>query len=134
MTEAPTTWPVSWRATLAIVVLSTAGLTWFMAVHDNMPIRILIYSVGQSIPIAMTLRLVLAQREGRVPHWYRDEAGIETGGVGHVSRGEQGGLAELSWPDLQRQVDWYVAQGMLKTHIDVNTVIDKRYLVATAAP
>jgi len=57
--------PVSWRATLAIVVLSTAGLTWFMVVQDNMPIRILIYSLGQSIPIAMTLRLVLARREGR---------------------------------------------------------------------
>jgi diguanylate cyclase (GGDEF)-like protein len=57
--------PVSWLATLAIVVLSTAGLTYFMVVQDNMPIRILIYSVGQSIPIAMTLRLVLAQREGR---------------------------------------------------------------------
>jgi diguanylate cyclase (GGDEF)-like protein len=57
--------PVSWRATLAIVALSTAGLTWFMVVQDNMPIRILIYSIGQSIPIAMTLRLVLARREGR---------------------------------------------------------------------
>lgn len=31
-------------------------------------------------------RAALAQREGRVPHWYRDEAGIETGGVGHVRR------------------------------------------------
>jgi diguanylate cyclase (GGDEF)-like protein len=57
--------PVSWRVTVAIVALSTAGLTWFMVVQDNMPIRILIYSLGQSIPIAMTLRLVLARREGR---------------------------------------------------------------------
>jgi NitT/TauT family transport system substrate-binding protein len=32
--------------------------------------------------------------------------------------------------DLQRQVDWYVAQGMLKTRVDVATVIDKRYAVA----
>jgi hypothetical protein len=31
--------------------------------------------------------------------------------------------------DLQNQVDWYVSQGMLKNRIDVNTVIDKRYVV-----
>jgi diguanylate cyclase (GGDEF)-like protein len=56
--------PVSWRSAAAVVALSTAGLTWFMVVQDNMPVRILIYSVGQSIPIAMTLKLVLAKREG----------------------------------------------------------------------
>jgi diguanylate cyclase (GGDEF)-like protein len=57
--------PVSWPAAAAIVALSTAGLTWFMFVQDNMPIRIVIYSLGQSIPIAMTLKLVLARRDGR---------------------------------------------------------------------
>jgi diguanylate cyclase (GGDEF)-like protein len=57
--------PVSWRAALAITGLSTAGLIWFMVVQDNMPVRILIYSLGQSIPIAMTLKLVLARRDGR---------------------------------------------------------------------
>lgn len=38
--------------------------------------------------------------------------------------------ARIDVKDLQRQVDWYVAQGMLKTRIDVDTVIDKRYVVA----
>jgi NitT/TauT family transport system substrate-binding protein len=38
--------------------------------------------------------------------------------------------ARLDVKDLQNQVDWYVSQGMLKTRIDVNTVIDKRYVVA----
>jgi len=37
--------------------------------------------------------------------------------------------ARLDVKDLQNQVDWYVSQGMLKTRIDVNTVIDKRYVV-----
>jgi len=37
--------------------------------------------------------------------------------------------ARIDLKDLQRQVDWYVAQGMLKTRIDVTTVIDKRYVV-----
>jgi NitT/TauT family transport system substrate-binding protein len=37
--------------------------------------------------------------------------------------------AKLDVKDLQSQVDWYVSQGMLKNRIDVNTVIDKRYVV-----
>ena len=57
--------PVSWRATAAITALSCAGLTYFMVVQDNMPMRIFIYSLGQSIPIAMTLKLVLGRRDGR---------------------------------------------------------------------
>jgi NitT/TauT family transport system substrate-binding protein len=40
--------------------------------------------------------------------------------------------AKLDVKDLQHQVDWYVSQGMLKTRIDVNTVIDKRYVVPLA--
>jgi diguanylate cyclase (GGDEF)-like protein len=57
--------PVSWRAAAAIVTLSTLGLIYFMVVQNSMPARILIYSLGQSIPIAMTLKLVLGRREGR---------------------------------------------------------------------
>jgi NitT/TauT family transport system substrate-binding protein len=37
--------------------------------------------------------------------------------------------ARLDVKDLQNQVDWYVSQGMLKNRIDVNAVIDKRYVV-----
>jgi diguanylate cyclase (GGDEF)-like protein len=57
--------PVSWPTTIAVTALSCAGLAFFMVVWDNMPTRIVIYSLGQSIPIAMTLKLVMAQREGR---------------------------------------------------------------------
>jgi diguanylate cyclase (GGDEF)-like protein len=56
---------VSWPATILIAALSCAGLAYFMVVQDNMPVRILIYSLGQSIPIAMTLKLVLPRRGGR---------------------------------------------------------------------
>jgi diguanylate cyclase (GGDEF)-like protein len=56
---------VSWRAAALITGLSCAGLTYFMVVRDDMPMRIFIYSLAQSIPIAATLRLVLSQREGR---------------------------------------------------------------------
>ena len=37
--------------------------------------------------------------------------------------------ARIDVKDLQNQVDWYVSQGMLKIRIDVNSVIDKRYVV-----
>jgi NitT/TauT family transport system substrate-binding protein len=40
--------------------------------------------------------------------------------------------AKLDVKDLQHQIDWYVSQGMLKNRIDVNTVIDKRYVVAVS--
>ena len=56
---------VSWGVTVLVTALSCAGLTWFMVVQDNMPARILIYSLGQSIPIAMTLKLVLPRRDSR---------------------------------------------------------------------
>ena len=47
--------------------LSCAGLGYFMVVQDNMLARILIYSLGQSIPIAMTLKLVLPRRGHKNP-------------------------------------------------------------------
>ncbi|HEY3917857.1 MAG TPA: ABC transporter substrate-binding protein [Stellaceae bacterium] len=37
--------------------------------------------------------------------------------------------ARLDVKDLQHQIDWYVSQGMLKSRIDVASVIDKRYVV-----
>jgi NitT/TauT family transport system substrate-binding protein len=40
--------------------------------------------------------------------------------------------AKLDLKDLQHQIDWYVAQGMLKNRVDVNSVIDKRYVVPLA--
>jgi diguanylate cyclase (GGDEF)-like protein len=57
--------PVSWRGTALITALSCAGLAFFMVVQDNMPMRILVYSLGQSIPLAVILKLVLTQREDR---------------------------------------------------------------------
>ncbi len=53
--------PASWMTTLLVTALTFAGLTFFIVVYDDMPIRILIYSIGQSVPIAMTLKLMLSQ-------------------------------------------------------------------------
>jgi diguanylate cyclase (GGDEF)-like protein len=56
---------VSWRGTALISGLSCAGLTFFIFGHDSMPMRILIYSIGQSLPFALTLKLLLSRHNGR---------------------------------------------------------------------
>ena len=49
---------MSWRLTAAVTGFSFAGLTFFIAVVDHMPMRIFIYSLAMSIPMAMTLKLL----------------------------------------------------------------------------
>ena len=55
--------PVSWRPGVLITLATCAVLAFFLIVDDNMPVRILVYSAGQSIPIAVTLPLLLARKE-----------------------------------------------------------------------
>src|ERR1700680_3293890 len=57
--------PVSWRGTALITGLSFAGLTFFIVGYDSMPMRILVYSLGQALPLALTLKLLLSQQDGR---------------------------------------------------------------------
>jgi diguanylate cyclase (GGDEF)-like protein len=57
--------PVSWRAAFVITLLSSTGLAWFLIVTDHMPMRVLVYSLGQSTPLLMALPLLLAKPEGR---------------------------------------------------------------------
>lgn len=56
--------PVTWLSSALITGGSFIGLSFFLYVYDDMPIRIFIYSLGQSVPIAMTLKLVLSRHEG----------------------------------------------------------------------
>jgi diguanylate cyclase (GGDEF)-like protein len=56
---------ISWRLSFLITGLSPAALTFFIVVHDSVPMRILVYTVGQSVPLALTLKLLLAPQEGR---------------------------------------------------------------------
>jgi diguanylate cyclase (GGDEF)-like protein len=56
---------VSWRGTALITGLSFAGLSFFIFAYDSASIRILIYSVGQSLPLVLTLKLLLSRRDGR---------------------------------------------------------------------
>jgi diguanylate cyclase (GGDEF)-like protein len=55
---------VTWRDTALITGTSCAGLTFFIFGYDSMPMRILIYSVGQSLPLALTLKLLLSRQNG----------------------------------------------------------------------
>jgi diguanylate cyclase (GGDEF)-like protein len=56
---------LSWRFTAAVTGSSFAGLVFFIFVVDHAPMRIFIYSLGQSIPLALTLKLLLSRQEGR---------------------------------------------------------------------
>jgi diguanylate cyclase (GGDEF)-like protein len=58
--------PVSWRPTALITGLSFAGIAFFIAVYDSMPMRVLIYSLGQSLPLVLTLKLLLSPQNGQV--------------------------------------------------------------------
>jgi diguanylate cyclase (GGDEF)-like protein len=57
--------PVLWRSSILITGLSFAGMGFFLVGYDSLPMRILIYSVGQSAPLAMTLKLLLSRQDGR---------------------------------------------------------------------
>lgn len=57
--------PVGWRQTALITGSGFAGMAFFIVGYDSQPIRMLIYSVAQMLPFALTLRLLLARENGR---------------------------------------------------------------------
>jgi len=57
--------PVLWRSSAVITGLSFAGVAFFLVGYDSLPMRILVYSVGQSAPLALTLKLLLSRQDGR---------------------------------------------------------------------
>jgi len=57
--------PLSWRTMALTVASSMAGLAWFVVWQDNIAIRIVIYSAGQSVPLALALPLLFSRQGGR---------------------------------------------------------------------
>jgi diguanylate cyclase (GGDEF)-like protein len=57
--------PTSWRGTALISGLSFAGLTFFIVGYDSMSMRIFVYSLGQALPFALTLKPLLSRQDGR---------------------------------------------------------------------
>jgi diguanylate cyclase (GGDEF)-like protein len=55
---------VTWRAAALVTGLSLAGLIVFAFGYDSMPMRIFVYSLGQSLPFALALKLLVSQRDG----------------------------------------------------------------------
>jgi diguanylate cyclase (GGDEF)-like protein len=56
---------IQWRAGCMVAAASCIGLYVFLVVEDNMPMRMLAYSLGQSVSIGMTLPLLFRREEGR---------------------------------------------------------------------
>jgi diguanylate cyclase (GGDEF)-like protein len=56
---------VTWRMPALITGLSFAGLAFFLVGQDNVTMRMLIYSVGQSLPFVLSLKLLLSHHHGR---------------------------------------------------------------------
>jgi diguanylate cyclase (GGDEF)-like protein len=57
---------VNWRDAALITGLSFAGLTFFLVGHDSVAMRVSVYSIGQSVPLALTLKLLLSRQNGCV--------------------------------------------------------------------
>ncbi|MBH5398430.1 GGDEF domain-containing protein [Bradyrhizobium sp. CNPSo 4010] len=57
--------PVSWRFMVAAGVLSLSGVALFKFGFDHMPLRMLCYTLGQSLPLLRSLDLLLSPPEGR---------------------------------------------------------------------
>ncbi|MBR0951515.1 GGDEF domain-containing protein [Bradyrhizobium canariense] len=57
--------PVSWRVMAATAIFSLSGVVFFMVGYEHMQLRMLSYSLGQALPLALSLRLLLSPPEGR---------------------------------------------------------------------
>jgi len=57
---------VTWRVMAATGALSLGGVVFFMVVVEHMQLRMLSYTLGQALPLALALHLLLSPPEGRV--------------------------------------------------------------------
>ena len=67
--------PVSWRSTALITGTTFAALLGFTFVHDSTLMRVVVYSIGQSVPLVLMIRLLLPSKDGR------DDPGARLAGV-----------------------------------------------------
>ncbi|OAF07641.1 diguanylate cyclase [Bradyrhizobium centrolobii] len=100
--------PVSWPVAIAISIVSSAGLAWFLVVVDYMPARVLIYSIAQSTPVLMALPLLLGKQDGRENPGARLAAivafmilGVHVVRSGAALTGLGGGITAVNFNGLQ---------------------------------
>jgi diguanylate cyclase (GGDEF)-like protein len=58
--------PVSWRLMIVTGALSLGGVVFFMVGFENMQLRMLSYTIGQALPLVLSLRLLLLPPQGHV--------------------------------------------------------------------
>jgi diguanylate cyclase (GGDEF)-like protein len=58
--------PVALRFACLATGLTCAALFAFIKIYDSMTMRVLVYSIGQSLPFVMTLRLLFGKHNGRI--------------------------------------------------------------------
>jgi diguanylate cyclase (GGDEF)-like protein len=68
--------PVLWRQAVALTVLTFAGLLIFIFGYDSATARIMIFSVAQALPLALSLKLLLSKQDGRANAGARLAAGV----------------------------------------------------------
>ena len=59
--------PVSWRGPVLLTGLSFASLTFFIYGYDSVTMRIVIYTIAQSLPLALPLKLPATIDLGLLP-------------------------------------------------------------------
>ncbi|HRF08464.1 MAG TPA: GGDEF domain-containing protein [Xanthobacteraceae bacterium] len=59
--------PLMWRTAFAVTGAAMIGLSLFTLWHDNMPARIFVYSVAQSIAVAVSLPTLFSRLNGAPP-------------------------------------------------------------------
>ena len=55
----------AWRFSITVTTVSVASFAFFSYVYDFMAMRIVTYSICQSIPLAVSMRLLLSRHDGR---------------------------------------------------------------------
>ena len=58
--------PIDWLRSALITGLTFVSLSFFIVVHDSMPARVAIYTVAQILPLALSLKLLLAPPDRRI--------------------------------------------------------------------
>lgn len=58
--------PVSWLRTGAVIGITGLAIAFFIFGYDSGPLRILCFSIGQSVPLVTIARLLLDSRQGRI--------------------------------------------------------------------
>ena len=87
--------PVLWRQTAALTALTIAGLSIFLFGYDSATARILIFSVAQALPLALSLKLLLSRQDGRANAGARLAGGVAIAIIGSCAFRALGKLFQI---------------------------------------